>query len=107
MASNLNLSEAVRLLKEHFGDRVNGGKDEGKDMMAEVLQEHLGLSRDAAAEAVKGLERAHTIRWRDTPNTMGTVSHATMPFAEALGAENPAGAATSAQAPLEGGYWQL
>jgi hypothetical protein len=105
--AQMNLAETVRILKEHFGERVTGTKDEGRDLMAQALQDQLGLSKDEARDAVDALERAHTIRWRDTPTTIGTVAQATMPFAEALGAENPAGAATSAQAPLDAGYWQL
>ena len=105
--ADVELSRAVEVLKEQFGTRVEGTQEDGREMMGSTLMERLGLSAGDAQQVVSALERAHTIEYVDTPGALGTVAQATMPFGESLGAENPAGPATSAEAPMETGYWRL
>ncbi|MGH2544758.1 MAG: hypothetical protein ACRDIB_18355 [Ardenticatenaceae bacterium] len=101
------VSDAVAALKEHFGERIAGTQEEGRDLMVQALQDDLGLSHEEAAESVDALARAHSIEWIEAGVQGPSVAQSTIPFAEALGAENPAGAATSAEAPIGGGYWRL
>jgi hypothetical protein len=104
---DVDLTRAAMALRNHFGETLDGGREEGMRLMADVLQETMGLAQAEAAETVRVLEQNRTIRWREPGGAAGTIAQATMPFAEALGAQNPAGAATSAEVPLQAGYWQL
>lgn len=53
---NVHLQDAAQLLKEQFGERLETGKEEGRDLMAEALQEKMGLSQEKAKEVVAVLE---------------------------------------------------
>lgn len=63
MEREISLQDAVQALKEQYGERVDAGQDEGRDMMAETLQNALGVSAGRAKEIVRDLEEAHSIRW--------------------------------------------
>lgn len=63
MAHKVELSEAVAALQTHFGHQLRAGRDEGRDMMADALEEHFGMSEGEAEELIQVLEQAHTIRW--------------------------------------------
>jgi hypothetical protein len=105
--AKVELTQAAAAIKEHFGERVVGGREEGRDMMVSALMERLELSESEAGPLVDALIDAHSIQYVDTPGAAGTVAQATMPFGEALGVENPAGPATSAEVPMEVGHWRL
>lgn len=105
--SDVELSEAAGALKEHFGSRLAASHDEGQELMISVLMERLGIAEVTARKAVEALEQAHSIEYVERPGAIGTIAQATMPFGEALGAENPAGPATSAEVPMQAGFWRL
>jgi hypothetical protein len=102
----IQLQDAAQLLKERFGDRLEAGREEGRDLMAEALQERMGLSEEEAKEAVAALEKANTIRWRGQEE-LGSPTPAVTPFADVTGGASSAGPTTSAAVPLVEGYWQL
>ena len=104
--ADIQLTRAAQALRDHFGERVPGARDEGRRILAEALEIELGMSADEARRAVEALEKAHSIEFVES-GIRGSVAQANMPFGEALGVENPAGAATSAEAPLDSGYWRL
>ncbi|MDQ4076760.1 MAG: hypothetical protein M3220_11020 [Chloroflexota bacterium] len=105
--ADIQLSEAAAVLRDHFGMRVVGGRDEGRDLMCEVLKERLDLPGREAKKTVEALERAHSIEYVEGVAGGGDFVHAEIPFAEARGVDNPAGPGTSAETPLRAGYWQL
>jgi hypothetical protein len=103
---NVQLQDAAQFLREHFGERLEAGREEGRDLMAEALQEGLGLSQQEAENMVASLEEANTIRWRGQEEA-GLQTPAVTPFADVTGGAAPAGPTTSAAIPLVAGYWQL
>lgn len=98
----IELQAAATALHEHYGTRLEAGRDEGERLMVDALQDELGISKKDAEDAVKALIAAHTVRWVE--RGVGTVPMAVTPFAETLGAEVPGG---EPEIPVEEGYWQL
>ena len=99
MASTIGATEAVAALRDHFGEQLQAGHDEGLRLMRDALQERLGASRHDADRLVHDLERGHAIRWmavREAP-TPGIDSGTGMTVGWEL----------ATPAPVEGGYWQL
>jgi hypothetical protein len=101
MAVTVSLAEAAAALHDHFGPRLEAGRDDGRGLMADALRDRFGISGRAARKLVEELEQASTIRYlSDTSPT-----------------EAPSGFAPSAGlapglvgwGPSEdyGGYWQL
>jgi hypothetical protein len=74
MANDISMSDAVQHLKEHFGTELRAGRDEGRDMMAEVLAERLSIGEGEARELVDALEASRSIRWVDTDGTVQEVT---------------------------------
>jgi hypothetical protein len=100
MAETLTLEAAARALREHFGGRVAGRRNEGRELMADALKDEFGISPAEAKTIVEALERAHTIRWVE-----GAVGPGPIPRGAAQ-----AGRQTSTgniAVPYEDGYWQL
>jgi hypothetical protein len=102
----VQLQDAAQLLKEQFGGRLEAGREEGRDLMAEALQEKMGLSQEEARETVTPLEKANTIRWRGQ-DEVESPTPAVTPFADVTGGASSAGPTTSAAVPFVDGYWQL
>ena len=63
MSPDLSLTDAVNALREQFGHQLRAGRDEGRDMMVDALEERLSLSRGDAEKAVEALEQSRTIDW--------------------------------------------
>lgn len=103
---SIDLQEAAAVLKEHFGARLEAGEAEGRQLMADVLQEKLLLAAEEAEQLITALEQAQTVRWVEVGQS-SSLPQAMMPFAEATGAQAPGGPATSAEVAFGGGYWQL
>ncbi|MDQ4077450.1 MAG: hypothetical protein M3220_14535 [Chloroflexota bacterium] len=74
MNPNVDLTKAMDILHTRFGERIEEGHDEGLRMMAEALQEALGLASERAEETVKALEAARSIRWVQEPTPDDTLS---------------------------------
>jgi len=101
--ATIGTTEAATVLADHFGARLEAGRDEGRRLMRDALHQHFGISKPDARRLVDALEHAGTIRW---------VMHRadTAPGAGALGSAPGAGAFGSI--PVVGavqteGYWQL
>lgn len=63
MSHDISLSTAVDALREHFGEQLRAGRDEGRDMMVDALTERLSISKGDAEQAVEALEQSRTIQW--------------------------------------------
>lgn len=62
-ANNVELEDAMRVLRDHFGSRLDASRDEGQSLMADTLTEHLNIGKSEAGKMIDVLERAHTIEW--------------------------------------------
>ena len=71
MAEDMNLGQAARALEAEYGEMFRAGLDDGKEMMAQTLQDRLKLDRAAANKIVDALIEAHTIRWEGQPGQIG------------------------------------
>ncbi len=106
MAINIGATEAMQVLRDQFGQKLEAGSAEGRQMMADALADHFNISKDEARRLIDGLEQAHSIRWvegqvgpalRPTPPTVsGGTLNTTGPT------QTPEGLDTGG-----GGYWQL
>ncbi len=106
MVDTISATEAMQALKDQFGPRLNENHEGGRRVMAEVIQEHFGVSADEAREVVKDLEAAHSIRWVESgPGPVASPSTST-PMGGTLTGQGapdvPLAADTNG-----GGYWQL
>ena len=63
MAETITLEKAADALGRHFGERLVAGRDEGRRLLAEALQEELGVSMRQAKQLVRDLENARSIPW--------------------------------------------
>ncbi len=108
MATEVHLSEALDILRDHFGARLTtGGKQEGYQLMVETLQERLELPRPEAERLIEALERFQIICWMEGRPSMGSGPHAATPFNEAWGMDHAVGPAIAPDTPVGSGYWQL
>lgn len=69
MADDISMTDAVQHLKEHFGNELRAGRDEGRDMMADALADHFSIDSGKARELVDALEKSRSIRWVDADGT--------------------------------------
>ncbi len=104
MDDTTGLQEAAQTLLDHFGPRLETGRAEGRRLMAEVLEQKLGISSHDAKELVEALEQAHTIRWIAGGEQGGT-EPAVIPIVPGV-IERQTGRVV-AGVPFQGGYWQL
>ncbi len=64
MANKVEPQQAIDALHEHFGTgSLTASRDAGRDMMADALQQRLGLSKGDARDMIRTLEEAHSLRW--------------------------------------------
>jgi hypothetical protein len=103
MAEQVTLQQAVQALKKQFGDRIEAGQDEGRNLMAEALEQALNVSKDRARGIVQDLEEAHSVRWM-TQVEQG--AQGAGPAILAPGPFDPETARVVAALPTQG-YWQL
>ena len=60
-AGQIGLSEAIAALRGHYGPRLQAGKEEGRDLMVQALEEDAGISANEARKLVDALEQAGSI----------------------------------------------
>jgi hypothetical protein len=106
LAETIGLSEAVRALQKRYGERLEAGRDEGRDMLADALAEDFGLARGEAEELVGALEQAQTILWVGGEERLGAAPHPAAMAGKTPTTDAQHGYA-QAPIPVEGGYWQL
>jgi hypothetical protein len=102
----VTLQQATHALKEHFGNRVDAGREDGRDLMAEVLRERFQVTDHEAKKMVEALEHGHGVRWVE--GRIGTLpaAYSLHPNEEPYADTNPTGT-EQPTIPLEEGYWQL
>ncbi|MCA1552778.1 MAG: hypothetical protein LC737_00205 [Chloroflexi bacterium] len=100
------LQQAAQTLLDHYGARFETGKDEGRRLMAETLEQRLGMSNHDAKKLVDDLVEAHTIRWTEGSAARAdepSDRQAILPGAVAQESDRVFGAVLG----RGGGYWQL
>ncbi len=108
MATEVHLSEALDILRDHFGPWLTtGDKREGQQLMVEALQDRLDLTRNEAQRILEALERFQIICWMEGRPSMGAGPHAATPFNESWGMDHAVGPAIAPDTPVGSGYWQL
>jgi hypothetical protein len=50
-------------LKKHYGEKLQAGREEGRDLMADALCAQLGIPKERAQGVVQDLEAAGSIQW--------------------------------------------
>ena len=90
----IGTTEAATALANHFGARLESGRDEGRNLMVDALHRQFGIATREARRLFEVLEHAGTIRWiEQRTDTQARVSASgSMPVASAIHTE---------------GYWQL
>jgi hypothetical protein len=109
MAATISLVEAAAALHDHFGPRLDTGREEGHDLMADALRKQFGISGRAARKLVNELEQAHTIRWRaGTRSTAdGTPGGSAAGMASGVSGPGMIGVGQHLIPMYEGSYWQI
>jgi hypothetical protein len=103
MDQEITLQQAVQALRKQYGERIDAGQEEGRDLMADALEQQLAISRDRAKGIVRDMEAAHSVRWIEPRVERGQEPG---PAIIAPGAFDPDTARIAAGVP-EQGYWQL
>ncbi len=65
MAQEITLQQAMDALKKQYGERLEAGREEGRELMADVLSAQLDIPKERARGVVEDLEAAGSIRWRE------------------------------------------
>jgi hypothetical protein len=71
--ADVDLEDAVRLLRDRLGARYEGPEETGRDDMVHALEQALGYSHKEAREAIDALIASGTLRYQrastgDVPN---------------------------------------
>ena len=106
MAEAISLTEAARVLSEHFGGRLEADHSEGVKLMADALRERFDLAPQDARSLVERLEQAHSIRWMRGGETDAAPTTPANPTGNLYSSGTPTGGAPAA-VPTQRGYWQL
>jgi hypothetical protein len=109
MAATIGLVEAAAALRDHFGSRLDAGREEGHDLIVDALRKQFSISGRAARNLVKDLEQARTIRWRPgTRSTMdGTPGGSAAGMGSGVSSPGMTGIGQHLIQMYEGSYWQL
>ena len=105
MADTVGIAEAAAALEDHFGNRLEVERDEGRRLMAEALQARFGIARPAARKLVEALEAAHSVRWIKV--AFRAVPEINLASGTGRGADSEAAGAVVRGAGGDQGYWQL
>jgi hypothetical protein len=112
LGMEIQLQDAAQTLKDHFGERLDVGQEEGRERMAEALQARMDLSEEEAKEVVAALEESRTVRW-ETGTEEGVEPTMGIPMIIPFGGQtapqsHSTTGPTAAAAPLMSvGYWRL
>ncbi len=104
MAETINLTEARQVLKQEFGSRLRGTKEDGRRILAQALVDKFGMSSESALRIVRELEDTHAIQWIESGGN--TVVPDSTLVGGVFADEGPNLAAEGGPTRAEG-FWQL